>query len=152
VRLDRSHFTLSLVTTPREKLILNVSCGRKKPVYTAGRRNRPPSVCRTSFRLIIYECIKDSTTVGKAKIKTNVITEDNRAQKLLWPEYGNCAVCMSSSPPTPQMLNLYRDCLYALTVMYWEGHFVKLQQNTIKYSKEHYFATVAHKLCLTDNN
>ena len=64
----------------------------RKPVYTVGRRNRPPSVCRKSFRLIIYECIKDSTVVGKADIETDVNGEGNKAQKSVCGEYGNCAV------------------------------------------------------------
>ena len=33
-----------------------------------------------SFRLVTYECIKDSTTVEKADIKTIVITDGNRTQ------------------------------------------------------------------------
>ena len=98
-----------------------------KPVYIRGRRNRPPSVCSKSFRPIIYKCIKGSTTVGKGDTKTNVITEGNRAQKSVCAEYGNCEVSMSSSltPPLPKNLKLYLDCLYAFTVIYWEGRFLK---------------------------
>jgi hypothetical protein len=64
---------------------------RINAVYTAGR-NKPPSVCRKSFPLILYECIKDSAFVGKADIKTDVITEGNRSQKWVWVEYRNCVV------------------------------------------------------------
>jgi len=49
-------------------------------------------VCRKSFRLTKYEYIKDSNIVGKADIKTDVITEDNEAQKSVWAEYGNCEI------------------------------------------------------------
>jgi hypothetical protein len=49
-------------------------------------------VCRKSFQLITCEYIKDSIIVGKADIKTDVITEDNEAQKPVWAEYGNCEI------------------------------------------------------------
>ena len=71
-------------------------------------RNRSPSVCRKSFRLLIYECIKGSTIVGKADTRTIVITEGNRAQKSVCAEYGNGEVSMSSSFPPPKSESIPR--------------------------------------------
>jgi len=76
-----------------------------KPVYSAWRRIRPPSVCRKLFRLVIYESIKDRIILGNADIKTDVITEGNRAQVALWTVHGKCPVWMSSSPPPPEPPN-----------------------------------------------
>jgi len=72
---------------------------------------------------------KNSTILGKADIKTDVITENNKAQESVWPEYGNFALCISSSPPQPQKLHQHFYCLNALTVMSWEGHVVNTTEH-----------------------
>jgi len=56
----------------------------RKTVYVAGWRDRPPSACSNSFRMITYGCIKDSTVVGKTDIETFVIRESNVAQTALY--------------------------------------------------------------------
>ena len=55
----------------------------RKLVYTAGWRNRLPSVCRNSLQFMTCECIKDSTIGKMAYIGTFVITEGNGAQRAL---------------------------------------------------------------------
>ena len=44
-------------------------------LYAAGRRDRQPSACSKSFRLLTYESTKDSIFGEKADIETFVITE-----------------------------------------------------------------------------
>jgi len=56
----------------------------RKTVYVAGWRDRPPSSCRNSFRLITYACIKYNTVVEKTDIESFVITESNMAQTALY--------------------------------------------------------------------
>ena len=55
----------------------------RKLVYTAGWRNKLPSVCRNSLQFMTYECIKDSIIGKMADIETFVITEGNGAQREL---------------------------------------------------------------------
>ena len=51
-----------------------------------------------SFPLITYGCIKDNIIVGKADIKTVVITEGNRAQTPLYTVWCSvhcdCGLCV----------------------------------------------------------
>jgi hypothetical protein len=53
----------------------------RKPVYTAGQINRASSVCRKSFRVIIYKYMEEKNILGKTNIKTDVIMKGNRTQK-----------------------------------------------------------------------
>ena len=117
----------------------------RKPLYSAGRRNIPLSVCRKSFLLIIYKYIM-------ADFRTDIITKGNRTHNSDCVPYGHCPISMSSSPPHSQMLNQYLHYLKCTYRDVLGRTHCKTQQNIMKHCKQHNFTTVADKNCFTDNN